>query len=243
MLPRLHRLRGSSSESERGYFRPMSELSSAGDDEDSASLDATVLSLPEASLLRRLRVICDVNDKYDEPMLRLNDQKTLLWLQRKVEAVRAQLAGDAKLKAEAAKRVADAHASQFDALDGDHTSTGAPSAPVETLAVAVALVSEYLEPALQSKLCAASSVDEANIASQRGMEKKIAAVAPQETCSWRDEIAEADAEVSTAAGRRPVDSENVAPPAKKAKPSVSKAAAVPLKKGQKTMMGFFSKPK
>ena len=63
--------------------------------------------------------------------------------------------------------------------------------------------------------------------------------------SWAADLAEADAEVSAAAKARPRPDENGAPAAKKLKPAAApkSKAALPLKKGQTTMMGFFAKPK
>ena len=70
--------------------------------------------------------------------------------------------------------------------------------------------------------------------------------------SWSaDDLAEADAEAEASAASRANSSARPSadePPAKKAKPAASapaksKVVAMPLKKGQKTMMGFFVKPK
>ena len=67
LLPALRALRGGVAENRRestpGLFRPMSELASeASGEEETAALEATALALPD--ILRRLRAICDVNDKY-----------------------------------------------------------------------------------------------------------------------------------------------------------------------------------
>ena len=250
ILPRLRALRGSNTP---GYFRPMSELSSAlesADELEAAAFEATVLALPEALLLKKLRLVCDVNDKYDEPMVRLNDTKLLAWLQRKVKAVQAKLTSDAELLKLAKKRAQDTHSSQFDILPGLDTASGNTSSDEATMAVS--LVAEYLEPAVQAILCAACDVSDAAVAKQRGGEKKAADNAPAANSwgtpaanSWDADVADADAEVSRAAASRPRDAAQEAPVAKKPKPAPtkSKAAAIPLKKGQQTMMGFFSKPK
>lgn len=47
-------------------------------------------------LAEKLKAVCDVNDKYDEPMLRYSDSKVLSWLRRKVVAVRDHLAATAR---------------------------------------------------------------------------------------------------------------------------------------------------
>ena len=268
LLPRLRVLRGSTSENGRGYFRPMSELSSTGGgDEEEQAFEATVLAMPEPLLLKRLRAICDVNDKYDEPMLRLNDAKVEAWLRRKAEALKAALDADATLKAAAAKRVADAHTSQFDDIVGvDGPVASATDAKAGGgAATAVALVAEYLEPLWQARLCEAFSVSEAAVTQQRGPEKKPAPAgvgAPggswggevgggAAASSWAADLADADAEVDRMRGegaapnKRPNSSmENEPPAVKKAKPAPaakSKTANLPLKKGQQTMMGFFKK--
>ena len=82
LLPHFRRVRGSSGGEHKGYFRPLSELVSGTDCE--AALEATALSLP--SIAKRIRAICDCKDGYDEPMVRLSDDKLLEWLQRKVNA-------------------------------------------------------------------------------------------------------------------------------------------------------------
>lgn len=255
-------------ESSAGLYRPMSELSSeAGSEEATAALEATALALPD--LLQRLRAICDVNDKYDEPMVRLNEVKLSAWLQRKVEALRTHLASDSNAAKLAARRVADAHTSQFDELGA--APSAAPPAD-NLLLIAVALVSEYLDAHTQSTLCTACGVAEPTLLEQRGPEKKVsvAAAAPpplypgaqgsgssagaaSSGSSWENDLADADAQIECPpppppplGGANKRVSDDPAPAAKKLKPAApakSKAASVPLKKGQKTMMGFFQKPK
>lgn len=78
LLPPLRALRGDAAENRRessaGLFRPLSELSAeAGGEEATTALEATVLAMPD--VIDRLRTFCDVNDKYDEPMVRLSDPK------------------------------------------------------------------------------------------------------------------------------------------------------------------------
>ena len=252
-------------ESSAGLFKPMSELSStAGDEEATAALEGTVFALPD--LLQRLRAICDVNDKYDEPMLRLNEAKVAAWLSRKVHALRAHLATDANATKLAARRLADTHTSQFEEFDAPPVAS-TPSD--DLLTIATALVAEYLDAHTQATLCAALGVDEAGVLAQRGPEKKGGPVplvtagshgstsstgAVSTGSSWDTDLAEADAEVSCGAAaaqaggfnKRAAESAAEVVPAKKAKPAApvkSKAASVPLKKGQQTMMGFFAKPK
>jgi len=282
LLPPLRALRGGASEIRRessaGLFRPMSELSGEGEEEQ-AALEATALALPD--LLTRLRAVCDVNDKYDEPMVRLNDEKLSAWLMRKVNALKAHLASDASAAKLAAQRVADSHASQFDdegasafggggganpAVNNNNTAAADP-----TLVSAVCLVAEYLDAPTASTLCSACGVAMAAVEAQRGPEKRGGALSQPPPLvvsgssmssssgsgppsaggsSWATDLADADAEVSAQAGvKRPAmgggGSQN-SEPQKKAKPAApakSKAAAIPLKKGQKTMMGFFAKPK
>ena len=258
LLPPLRSLRGGAAEIRRessaGLFRPLSDLASeAGDEEAVAALEATALAMPD--VLARLRAVCDVNDKYDEPMLRLNDAKLAAWLRRKVNALKAHLATDAAATSLAARKVADTHTSQFDA--DAFEPAAAPSAVDDHLAIAVALVADYLEPQMQETLCSVCGVDAALVSAQRGPEKKGAAAPPPPIAagssgsSWATEIADADAEV-TATAATGVKREGgamasaAAPAAKKLKPAPpakSKAASVPLKKGQSNLMGFFGKPK
>jgi len=208
LLPPLRTLRGAASENRResmsaGVFRPLSDLASeAGEPEAVAALEATVLAMPD--VLSRLRAICDVNDKYDEPMIRLNDDKVLSWLQRKARALAAHLASDASAAHLAARKVADAHSSQFD----DETEPRAAATDDDHLAVAVALVCEWLAPEVQAALCSACGVAEAAVSAQRGKEKKGAASQPSPslstassagsswaTSSWAADLADAEAEV------------------------------------------------
>ena len=248
LLPRLRKLRGTNSP---GYFKPMSELADGCEDEhEAAAFEATVLALPESALLARMRAVCDVNDKYDEPMLRLNDVKLLAWLRRKTEAVQARLSSDSKLAKLAAQKAQATHSSQFDAVVGIDEPASASAGENAIALASVALVSDYLEPEVQATLSAAFGVSESSLTAQRGPEKKqsgfipVAAQQPAAS-SWAADLAEADAEVSAAAKARPRPDENGAPAAKKLKPAAApkSKAALPLKKGQTTMMGFFAKPK
>ena len=244
LLPRLRKLRGTNSP---GYFKPMSELADGCEDEhEAAAFEATVLALPESALLARVRVVCDVNDKYDEPMLRLNNVKLLAWLRRKTEAVQWRLTFDSKLAKLAAQKAQATHSSQFDAVAGIDESPSASAGESDVLLASVALVSEYLEPEVQATLGAAFGVSESALMAQRGpVDKQVSfmPVAAQQPAasSWAADLADADAEVSRA---RPRPDENGAPAAKKLKSAAApkSKAAVPLKKGQTTMMGFFAKP-
>ena len=258
LLPHLRALRGDAADNRRessaGLFRPFSDLAAeAGSAEAAAALEATALALPD--VLARCRAVCDVNDKYDEPMVRLNDEKLVAWLRRKVEAVKALLASDADSARLAASQVADAHTSQFDEIVCDPAAARSGASCEQQLAIsAVALVAEYLDATTQSLLCAECAVAEAAVSDMRGPEKKgvpppalaLSGSASSATTNstWANDVADADAEVS--GGKREGVAPPAAPPAKKAKPAApakSKAASVPLKKGQKTMMGFFAKPK
>ena len=211
----------------------------------------------QAALLKRLRAVCDVNDKYDEPMVRLSDAKLLSWLRRKVTAVQAKLQSDVKLQGTAAQKSAAAHSAQFDTIVGvDVAPTGSAAGGDSTqaaLEIAVTLVCEYLEPEVSATLCTAFTVPEALLSAQRGPEKKAGALQPvtntapaatsAAASSWAADLAEADAEAS-APYKRPAASEPSTAAAKKPKPSApakSKLANAPLKKGQTTMMGFFKK--
>ncbi|EOD15473.1 hypothetical protein EMIHUDRAFT_245820 [Emiliania huxleyi CCMP1516] len=84
LLPLLERARGGASslkrESSAGLYKPLSEA--FGGDEAGLEQHLTRLS----GLSERLRAICDVNDKYGEPMVRLSDPLVLGWLRRKAEA-------------------------------------------------------------------------------------------------------------------------------------------------------------
>ena len=255
LLPPLRSLRGGDAsirrESSGGLFRPLSDLASeAGDEEAVAALEATALAMPD--VLARLRAVCDVNDKYDEPMLRLNDMKLAAWMRRKVHALKAHLESDAAATSLAASKVADTHTSQFDADCFEPAS--AKSAVDDHLAIAVALVADYLDPQMQETLCSVCEVDAAVIIAQRGPEKKGAPAPPPPVAaggsgsSWATEIADADAEVSGTGVKREggAMASGAAPAAKKLKPAPpakSKAASVPIKKGQTGLMSFFGKPK
>eukprot|EP00966_Prymnesium_polylepis_P278821 6440987-Prymnesium_polylepis.1 len=89
LLPQLLQARGTTDGERRGYFQPLSDVITG---DDAAELVEHVCTLPR--LVEQLRAVCDVNDKYDEPMLRYNDQKVLGWLRRKVAAVRRHLAAN-----------------------------------------------------------------------------------------------------------------------------------------------------
>ena len=163
-----------------GYYKPMSELSDAvvdgGDEHEAAAFEACVLSgFSQAALLKRLRAVCDVNDKYDEPMVRLSDAKLLSWLRRKVTAVQAKLQSDVKLQGTAAQKSAAAHSAQFDTIVGvDVAPTGSAAGGDSTqaaLEIAVTLVCEYLEPEVSATLCTAFTVPEALLSAQRGPEE------------------------------------------------------------------------
>lgn len=240
LLPHLKQLRGGTNEERadghKGYFRPLGDLVSGAPDE--AALETVVLSIP--SIADRLRAVCDVKDGYDEPMIRLNDAKVLAWLTRKTEAVRAKLTADEQLRAAAAQREAEMHMSQFDALESADAGENTSSA---TCALAIALVSEYLAPAYQAQLCEAYAVDQAVITNQRGTPKK--ASAPIEPASYGGDLGAAGSSGSAlSASNRTRDEPQAPPPKKQATVAKSaKLASLPLKKGQKTMMGFFSKPK
>ena len=238
LLPHLKQLRGGTNEERadghKGYFRPLGDLVSGAPDE--TVLETVVLSMP--SIPERLRAVCDVKDGYDEPMIRLNDAKVLAWLTRKTEAVRAMLAADEHLRAAAAQREAEMHMSQFDAIDGADAGAKPPPA---TCALAIALVSEYLAPALQAQLCDAYTVDQALITNQRGTPKKTSA--PIEAAAYTGDAGGASSASALAASNRTRDEPQAPPPKKQAVAKSAKLASLPLKKGQKTMMGFFSKPK
>jgi hypothetical protein len=266
LLPRLRKLRGADADRPAGYYKPMSELSDAPDgvDEHEAhAFEKCVIGIPQDQLLKRLRAICDVNDKYDEPMLRLSDEKLRAWLRRKAAAVQAKLQANVKLQAMAAQKTAATHCSQFDEIAG----VDAPAAPGgggsgdasrSALELSVALVCEYLEPEVEATLCASSAVPASLVSAQRGPEKKAGALqpvtntaasahdgfgAPSAAASWEADLAEADAEAEASCGvKRPASAEPpVAKKPKPAAPAKSKLGNAPLKKGQTTMMGFFKK--
>lgn len=232
------------------YFRPLSDCLSGSADE--AALEITALAVP--SIGKRLRAVCDVKDGYDEPMVRINDAKLLAWLRRKTEAVRAHLASDSTLAKLAKLRHEESVTSQFEGADMPFGASEAGTEGAESsarLAHAVTLVSEYLAPATQATLCAALAVDQASVSALRGDAKKVVAEAAapalgERTESWTSQASSSSAAsaASTVRGR----DEAEAPAAKKPKAGLqvakaAKLAAAPLKKGQKTMMGFFTKPK
>ena len=134
-----------------------------------------------------------MNDKYDEPMLRYNDQKVVSWLRRKVEAVRLHLAASnasPSSPAEVESQFAEPSHSQFGSCP-TVTTTAAPTAADENLVSALAWVAEYLPPALQRVLCDAFGTSEEAVVKYRGKPKKTAAAqAPSnEVASWKQELA------------------------------------------------------
>ena len=230
------------------YFRPLSDCLSGAADE--AALELTALALP--GIAKRLRAVCDVKDNYDEPMVRLNEDKVMAWLRRKTEALRAFIGSDADV-AKLAKERQAAVASQFESVHtpfGSGDAGGCEGADKERIEHAVALVAEYLAPSMQAQLCKAMTVDEGSVVACRGDARKApaadAAAVPALSTneSWGSSGSSPASAASTVRGRDPPEA---APAAKKPKPSapVAKAAkqlgGASLKKGQQTMMGFFGK--
>lgn len=232
ILPALLEARGTSADGP-GYYKPLSDII-CGD--DAAPLQEHVCTLP--GLVERLRSLCDVNDKYDEPMLRYNDAKTVTWLRGKAAAVRDFLASSQAAPTSAAA----VDLSQF---DEPVAAEGARRAEDCTLS-ALGFVSEYLGPQLQAKLCAAHGTTAEAVSATRSKPKRPTAERSEPastTGTWAvDEESQVQTRPLQESTRPPADQ----PAAKKPKPApVAKAAAsaAPLKKGQKTMMGFFAKPK
>lgn len=81
LLPLLERARGVATAEHRGLFKPLPDVFGR----EEALLEAHLMSLP--GLSEKLTAICDVNDKYDELMVRLSDAKVIAWLRRKVQAL------------------------------------------------------------------------------------------------------------------------------------------------------------
>ncbi len=79
LIPHLSRARGAvTDDSPKGYYKPLGDISpGAVGGEGHDPLELAVLTLPD--VVSRLRSICEVNDKYDEPMVRLSDEKLLAW--------------------------------------------------------------------------------------------------------------------------------------------------------------------
>jgi hypothetical protein len=162
-----------------------------------------------------------VNDKYDELMVRLSDDKVLGWLQRKTQALRAHLAqqqpSSASTAAPAARRPT---LSQFE-LEEDSSAEGAPGAAARAaLRSACLLVSEYLSDGWAERLRAALGLSVADMETR-------AAARPLAT--------------SPMGSNAPQKVAPEPPPKRYEQPPVAKKvkALEPLKKGQKTMGAFF----
>ena len=160
LLPLLERARGGASslkrESSAGLYKPLSEA--FGGDEAGLEQHLTRLS----GLSERLRAICDVNDKYGEPMVRLSDPLVLGWLRRKAEAVAAHLRAHAA-EQQAAGATAGAAGRAMTQFDCEGDEAGAPAAAAHDAALATAchLVGEYLPDGWAARLCASLDVPEA----------------------------------------------------------------------------------
>ena len=242
--------RGTTSGESKGFYKPLSD---ALESPDASELEMYVASLPK--MTTRLRAICDVNDSYDEPMVRFSEEKAMSWLRKKTEALKAHLAADpdaaemagATNSRRSASEAASANA-QFedDERFGDQVEGGcvggcvsaAPAAERESLLNALALVCEYLSASRTLLLCESFGVssDEVQLASKGKKSDKpaVAAAATRVAAGGWKEVAMAEA-----------GSARIAPPpvtveVKKQKVA-AKAPPPPLKKGQKTMGAFFTK--
>ena len=227
LLPRLRERGG-------GYFKALSDVFGADspDDASGRALETHVVALPR--LLERLRVVCDVNDKYDEPMLRLNEANLTKWLQRKARALEAHLR-ETKQQTES---VAATDMSQFGDENAGAAGPSSDAGKDQFLAAAAAWVAEYLEPAMVDQLCKALGVTADAVELQRKGRPKVETAPAAKWAppgrSW------------AAAGASGGPADEAPPPAKKPKPAAPKAKAaalggLPLKKGQKTMAAFFGK--
>ena len=162
LLPRLRERGG-------GYFKALSDVFGADspDDASGRALETHVVALPR--LLERLRVVCDVNDKYDEPMLRLNEANLTKWLQRKARALEAHLR-ETKQQTES---VAATDMSQFGDENAGAAGSSSDAGKDQFLAAAAAWVAEYLEPAMVDQLCKALGVTADAVELQRKGRPKV----------------------------------------------------------------------
>ena len=160
LLPRLR---------DGGYFKALSDVFGADspDDASGRALETHVVALPR--LLERLRVVCDVNDKYDEPMLRLNEANLTKWLQRKARALEAHLR-ETKQQTES---VAATDMSQFGDENAGAAGSSSDAGKDQFLAAAAAWVAEYLEPAMVDQLCKALGVTADAVELQRKGRPKV----------------------------------------------------------------------
>ena len=203
----------------KGVFRPLSDCI-VHDHE-------RVLELPR--LVERLRAVCDVNELYDEPMLRLADDKLLRWMRAKTDAVERHLG--AKVSAAAASAAASELA-QFDAEPALASAGGAAPGRVKQRLDALAIVSEYLPTPLHAVLLGSYglSADALAARAEPPPDGPGGSQFGEELCSGG----------GSAGPLAPLPEQRSEPAVKKQKVAPVKKV-VPLGKGQKKMMSFFTK--
>lgn len=220
LLPHLIEARGSSGSEHPGLYKPLSDILEG---EDAAVLETHVLALP--SILQQLRGICDVNEKYDEPMVRLNNDKVLNWLRRKTIALQQHLA-----KSHARTGGTEAGSSSLGDQFAHEPSFVVPDAHDDKLLVALSFVAEYLIPASQQALAKSFGVSAESVAEQRSSRKD-----PKSAATAYHTEREGSAYVETENHDSSNAKKQKVPPAKKPK------VVQTLKPGQRTMASFFTK--
>jgi hypothetical protein len=166
--------------------------------------------------------ICDVNDKYDELMVRLNDDKVLSWLQRKTQALCSHIAQQPSCAPTGASG-ARAALSQFELEEEPGAVGAAGEATHAALRSSCLLVSEYLSDEWGDRLRAGLELPIGDV--ENRPPAKASATSPMRVVpSHQNGMPEA-----------PPKRSEQPPPAKKVK------APEPLRKGQKTMGAFFTR--
>lgn len=162
-----------------------------------------------------------MNDKYDELMVRLSDDKVLSWLQRKTQALRAHLAQKPSCASSLAP-CARAALSQFEFEEGPSAAGALGEAAHASLRSSCLLVSEYLSDEWAERLRAEVGLPVGDL--ENCPPAKLLATSPMRASEPQKLVPEA-----------PAKRYEQPPPAKKVK------APEPLRKGQKTMGAFFTR--
>ena len=211
----------------KGVFRPLSDCI-VNDHE-------RVLELPR--LVERLRAVCDLNELYDEPMLRLSDEKLLKWMRAKTDAVEKHLG--AKASAAAASATASELA-QFDAEPEIVPAGGQTRSRAKQRLDALALVCEYLPTPLHAVLLGSYGLSADALAAR-------AEPAPTDGApggsQFDEEFCSAGVGYSGGGPLAPLPEQRGggSEPAPKKQKAAPVKKVVPLGKGQKKMMSFFTK--
>ena len=223
LLPLLENARGASEE-HKGFYKPLSECFNT--DDHALLLEQEISKLPH--LNKRLSCICDINDNYDEVMVRLNDEKVISWLRRKTCALSQHLE---TVSGETASQTAASSTSdpcQFE----QEVETIRPDAKADFVAAAIALVSEYLRPPWTKTLVESFGISYDQVVALRQGPK----VAADPMSGWRGDIAAEKLVAERGSGQERVVSGSTKASSVAPRKGISK-----LQKGQKTMASFFSK--